>query len=67
MINNARAESDAMSSNRGADKVYASTERVEYADSKRNSPISEDGAPGYGDDLAELQQRRAGHMKRGSV
>ncbi|KAL1866223.1 homeodomain superfamily [Diaporthe australafricana] len=67
MINNARAESDAMSSGRSQDgKVLPSTERGDYdVDGKhRNSPtISDGGDSAYDDDLDA--RRQPSHLKRG--
>lgn len=63
MLNNARAESDAMSA-RGA---VPSTERGEYdVDRKRASPMSDSGSA-YEDDLESLKRRHAVNMSRGSV
>ncbi|KAL8294300.1 hypothetical protein RB597_007974 [Gaeumannomyces tritici] len=71
MINNARAESDAIASGRASadGKALPSTERPDYdTDGKlRDSPVSEDGGMHYDDDL-DMKRRRAGAgMKRGSV
>ncbi|KAK7727649.1 homeodomain superfamily [Cytospora paraplurivora] len=66
MINNARAESDAMSSGRSQDgKVLPSTERDYEADGKdRHSPtISDGGDSTYDDDLDA--RRRSAQLKRG--
>ncbi|TLD33360.1 hypothetical protein PspLS_00368 [Pyricularia sp. CBS 133598] len=67
MINNARAESDALAQGRGlsdGSKILLSTERSDYDSDKRGSPISDDGASHlYHDDM----HRRAVGMKRGSV
>lgn len=75
MINNARAESDAMSSGRGVDgsKVLPSTERAEYDDLnlKRDGIIAlsdgEASSAHFDDNLESLKRRRAASMKRGSV
>ncbi|KAH8895002.1 hypothetical protein GQ53DRAFT_73409 [Thozetella sp. PMI_491] len=68
MINNARAESDAMA-NRNADgKVLPSTERVEFDDGKRSSvPLSDREGSAFEDDLESLKRRHTAGMKRGSV
>lgn len=65
MINNAHAESAAMSS-RGSDgKVIPSTERGDYDDNKsRRSPATSDGGDSAYDDDMEAR-RRAQHMQRG--
>ena len=67
MINNARAESDAMSIRSTDGKVLPSLERPDYDDGKTGTPLSEDGRNASEDELAELASRRSGHMKRGSV
>lgn len=66
MINNARAESDAMSSGRSQDgKVLPSTERDYDADGKnRHSPtISDGGDSAFDDDLDA--RRRPAQINRG--
>lgn len=71
MLNNARAESDAMSSaGRNADgKLLTSTERGEYdmGLGKRDSPMSDGDGSAYEDDLESLKRRHAVSMSRGSV
>ncbi|KAK0629746.1 homeobox KN domain-containing protein [Bombardia bombarda] len=75
MINNARAESDAMASARSADgKVLTSTERGEYdmevVKRERDSmPLSDGEGSAFDDDvsLEGLKPRRAANMSRGSV
>lgn len=64
MINNARAESDAMSG-RGADgKPIPSTERLDYdLEGKGATPLSDGGDSAFDEDL----ERRRSSMKRGSV
>lgn len=66
MINNARAESDAMSSGRGVDgKGQAPTERGDYDESKsRHSPTTSDGGDSAFDDDIDAR-RRAQHFQRG--
>lgn len=65
MINNARAESDAMSSRSTDGKVLSSTERGEYDEGKsRRSPTTSDGGDSAFDDDLEVR-RRAQHLKRG--
>ncbi|KAF7514747.1 hypothetical protein G7054_g15038 [Neopestalotiopsis clavispora] len=70
MVNNARAESEAMAS-RGSDgKILPSTERSEYdQDGKRASvPLSDGEGSTYDDvDMDHLSRRRSVNMKRGSV
>ena len=66
MINNARAESDAMSSRSTEGKVVPSLGSPEY-DGKRGTPLSDDGRHGSEDELVDLANRRPNHMKRGSV
>ncbi|KAK8082503.1 hypothetical protein PG996_001284 [Apiospora saccharicola] len=71
MINNARAESDAMSGRGGDGKVLPSTERADYDHSaKRNSvPLSEGEASNFDDVELDGMTRRRGssHFKRGSI
>lgn len=64
MINNARAESDAMSG-RGADgKALPTTERLDYdMEGKGATPLSDGGDSAFDEDV---EQRRSS-MKRGSV
>jgi hypothetical protein len=70
MVNNARAESEAMA-NRGADgKVLPSTERSEYEhEGKRASvPLSDGEGNAYDEvDMDALSRRRSANMKRGSI
>lgn len=69
MINNARAESDAMSSGRSTDgKGLPHSERGEYEmDGKsRNSPTISDGGDSAFDDDVE-SRRRSANIQRGSV
>jgi hypothetical protein len=70
MINNARAEADAMTS-RGSDgKVLPSTERADYDHhGKRSSvPLSEGEGCNYEDvDMDALSRHRAVNLKRGSI
>lgn len=71
MINNARAESDAMSGRGGDGKVLPSTERADYdRNAKRNSvPLSEGEASNFDDVELDGMTRRRGssHFKRGSI
>jgi hypothetical protein len=70
MINNARAESDAMSSARSVDgKVLSSTERNGYElSSKRDSvPLSDGEGSAFDDDLEGMKRRHVANMSRGSV
>lgn len=71
MINNARAESDAMAGVRpGSDlKVLASTERGDFDHIKRETagPLSEGDGAVYDEDLESLRQHRVTNMSRGSV
>lgn len=70
MINNARAESDAMSGRSGDGKVLPSTERNEYDhDAKRDSvPLSDGEASNYDDvDMDGMHRRTSSHLKRGSI
>ncbi|PTD03519.1 hypothetical protein FCULG_00000852 [Fusarium culmorum] len=70
MINNARAETDAMSSARGGDmKVLATTERGDFDHGKREpvGPLSDGEGATYDEELEALSQRRPGTMGRGSV
>ena len=71
MINNARAESDAIRNPEG--KAMDGMPSREHMDSygrdmiKRDSPLS-DGGSGYDDvDIEEMHQRRESAMKRGSI
>ncbi|KAH8673957.1 hypothetical protein BX600DRAFT_433561 [Xylariales sp. PMI_506] len=69
MINNARAESDAMN-NRGTEgTALTSTERIDYRhDSKRGSvPLSDGGSSNYDDADLDTIARRTTDMKRGSI
>lgn len=68
MINNARAESDAMSA-RGVDgKVLSSTERNDYdLSSKRGSPLSDGEASPFDDDIEAIKRRQAASLNRGSL
>lgn len=76
MINNARAETDAMSSvNRGGDSashLIPSTERGDFrgdnAKKRSSVPLSDGEASLYEDqDLTDINQRRSAHVKGGSV
>lgn len=70
MINNARAESDAMSGRSSDGKVLPSTERNEYDhDAKRDSvPLSDGEASNYDDvDMDGMHRRTSSHLKRGSI
>jgi len=67
MINNARAESDATSIRSTDGKMLTSGERVDFDDSKGDSPVSDDGRNCFEAQLDDMKRRRAGHMKRGSV
>ncbi|KAK8113672.1 uncharacterized protein PG998_001838 [Apiospora kogelbergensis] len=71
MINNARAESDAMSGRGGDGKVLPSTERADYDHgAKRNSvPLSDGEASNFDDVELDGMTRRRGssHFKRGSI
>lgn len=70
MINNARAETDAMTGARGGDlKVLATTERGDFDHSKREpaGPLSDGEGATYDEELEALSQRRPGTIGRGSV
>lgn len=70
MINNVRAETDAMTSVRGRDiKVLASTERNEYDQGKREvaGPLSDGEGAAYEEELDGYNQRRPNNLNRGSV
>ncbi|KAI1020286.1 hypothetical protein LB503_006501 [Fusarium chuoi] len=70
MINNARAETDAMTGARGGDlKVLATTERGDFDHSKREpaGPLSDSEGATYDEELEALSQRRPGTIGRGSV
>lgn len=71
MINNARAESDAMTGARGGGdmKVLATTERGDYEHGKRQlaGPLSDGEGAVYEEDLETLQRHRGTNMNRGSV
>lgn len=72
MINNARAESDAMTGARGGGdmKILATTERGDFEHGKREpvGPLSDGEGATYDEDLETLSQRRTGNaMGRGSV
>ncbi|KAF4334205.1 PTH12 [Fusarium beomiforme] len=70
MINNARAETDAMTGARGGDlKVLATTERGEFDNPKREpvGPLSDGEGATYDEELEALSQRRPGAIGRGSV
>ncbi len=70
MINNARAESGAMSTARSVDSnVLSSTERGEYdMDGKRDSiPLSDGEGSAFDDDLESFKRRHTANMSRGSV
>ncbi|KAF7545510.1 hypothetical protein G7Z17_g9109 [Cylindrodendrum hubeiense] len=70
MINNARAESDAMTGARGGDiKVLATTERGDF-EHKRDpaaGPLSDGEGATYDEDLEALKQHRGANMSRGSI
>jgi len=72
MINNARAESDAMTGVRGGEiKVLATTEHGDFDHHhKRESavgPLSDGDGATYEEDLETLKQHRGANMSRGSV
>lgn len=70
MINNARAESDAMTGVRSSDmKVLATTERGDYEHGKRQpaGPLSDGDGAVYEEDLEAIQRHRVTNMNRGSV
>lgn len=70
MINNARAETDAMTGARVGDmKVLVTTERGDYDHSKREpvGPLSDGEGATYDEELESLSQQRPGTMGRGSV
>ncbi|KAF4435154.1 Homeobox protein PKNOX2 [Fusarium austroafricanum] len=70
MINNARAETDAMTGARGGDmKVLATTERGDFEHAKREpvGPLSDGEGATYDEELEALSQRRPGTIGRGSV
>lgn len=71
MINNARAESNAMTSAHGGDlKVLATTERGDFDHGKREpaaGPLSDGEGATYDEDLEALKQHRGANMSRGSV
>lgn len=69
MINNARAETDAMTGIRSGDiKVLVTTERGDYDQGKREvaGPLSDSEGAAYDEDM-EYNQRRPNNMNRGSV
>lgn len=70
MINNARAESDAIAAGRSAEgKVLPSTEAAEFESRRKggSGSLSErEGSP-FEDDIESVEQRRDDTMKRGSV
>lgn len=71
MINNARAESDAMTGVRGGEmKVLATTEHGDFDHLKREAaagPLSDGDGATYDEDLESLNQHRGANMSRGSV
>lgn len=69
MINNARAESDAMCGRGVDDKVLPSTERADGRDPNRASIHLSDGEASLFDeaDIDSVHQRRSSNLKRGSV
>jgi hypothetical protein len=70
MINNARAESDAMNAHAGEGKILVSPDRALYGreNAKMDPRASNDIDSGvYDDDLDNLGQRNPMHYKRGSV
>lgn len=70
MINNARAESDAMTSARNADaKVLATTERHEFDQRKRelDGHLSDGEGATYEEEFESLSQHRITNMNRGSI
>ncbi|CAM1502898.1 Fc.00g076740.m01.CDS01 [Cosmosporella sp. VM-42] len=69
MINNARAESDAMTGARSSGdlKVLVSTERGEFEHGKRETGPLSDGEGAAYEDLENLHQHRTTNMSRGSV
>lgn len=70
MVNNARAESEAMATRGGDSKVLPSTERAEYEhEGKRASePLSDGEGSAYDEvDMDTLARRRSANMKRGSI
>ncbi|KAI1492080.1 hypothetical protein F5X96DRAFT_429101 [Biscogniauxia mediterranea] len=65
MINNARAESDAMTSRGGDSKALPSTERLEY---DHEGKLSDGEGTNYDDvEVEPVKRRRATSMKRGSI
>ncbi|KAK0710921.1 homeobox KN domain-containing protein [Lasiosphaeris hirsuta] len=68
MINNARAEANAMTARSADGKVLSSTERGDYdMDGKRDSPLSDGEGSAFDDDIESLKHRHAANMGRGSV
>lgn len=74
MINNARAESDAMISrsnggNNSDGSVLISTEHASEYDGKRDDgvPLSDSEGGAYEDDMHNLRQRQGGKLERESV
>jgi hypothetical protein len=69
MINNARAEADAMTGRGNDGKVIPSTERGEYDDGKRDSSLSDGEGSPFDDEMGTLKHQHgpADHRKRGSI
>ncbi|OTB06886.1 hypothetical protein M426DRAFT_9313 [Hypoxylon sp. CI-4A] len=64
MINNARAESDAMTM-RGETKLLPSTERADY--DPESKPLSDGEGNGFSNDLESIKRRRTTNIDRGSI
>jgi hypothetical protein len=62
MINNARAESDALHGPRGPGKIMPTTERPDREEKAASSPVSDGEST-----VDERDRGRGGHLKRGSV
>jgi hypothetical protein len=67
MINNARAESDAITARTGEGKVLPTTERIDYADKGSSVPLSDGEGSAFDEDMDALKLRRGAHVKRGSI
>ncbi|KAG5913603.1 hypothetical protein E4U53_004829 [Claviceps sorghi] len=74
MINNARAESDAMTTrshgiNHGHGTVLKSTEHTGEHGGRRDDgfPLSDSEGGAYEDDIHTLHQRRGGNLERESI
>ncbi|KAI2630881.1 hypothetical protein GGR54DRAFT_627960 [Hypoxylon sp. NC1633] len=65
MINNARAESDAMTV-RGESNLLPSTERIDY-DPENKPPSDDDGSPYRDVQLVTVDRRRVSNINRGSI